>query len=843
VFVTLALAPAGWAGQTTVTPAQTSSPPVTISAAERALAEGRLADALDDLGDCVPDDELACVIRGRVAVAKGDTAAAVQHFRRPLSAAPGGEAALELGLLLTRTGQSPEARPILEAVVAATGQRTDDAAALTRAGRALQGLGQARAANAHFRGALRASPDDPRIHTAWGELFLEKHNTAEAVRTFRDALKLDAKWVPARLGLAHALADSAPAEARRTAAEVLETAPKNVEARLLTATLDLDEDDRDGAKRLIDEVRDINPSSGEAAALAAAIATIEDRTEDASREIARAQRAGPARVDVYRIIGERLARQYRFDEAVAHLKKAVEIAPDNARAQATLGLHLLRTGDEDAARAALDRAFERDPFDIVTYNLLSMLDTLGGFETVRAGDLVVRLPPKDSALLKRYLIPLAEQALKTLSTRYQHRPEGPILVEVFSRHDDFAVRTLGLPGMIGALGACFGRVVTLDSPRARPPGTFNWMATLWHEMAHVVTLQMSRQRVPRWLSEGISTYEETRANPAWGAEGQFGFVEALARKEVLPIAELNAGFSDSRTIGRAYFQSSLVVAHIVEQYGEPALQAYVGAFGKGLDEEQALESALDVNMKGLQRGFDAWLAKRYGPVVSALVPVEADLPAAGAGVEALQRAAAAHAGSFRVQLTLGRRLIEAKAYDAAHEALERAATLVPFAGGPDSPRALLARLAIETDAPEEAVGHLEALLAHDHMSLEPVRQLLSLARERGDRPRLELAAKRLIEIAPFEADVHTALGRLALERGDLDDAVRELQAALDATPPDLAAAHTDLAEVHWMAGRPADTKRHAIAALEVAPRFERAQELLLKVVDGESPEKREPLDR
>ena len=73
---------------------------------------------------------------------------------------------------------------------------------------------------------------------------------------------------------------------------------------------------------------------------------------------------------------------------------------------------------------------------------------------------------------------------------------------MFPKHDDFAVRNVGLPGMIGALGACFGRVVTLDSPRARPPGDFNWGATLWHELAHVITLQMSKNRVPRWLTEG-----------------------------------------------------------------------------------------------------------------------------------------------------------------------------------------------------------------------------------------------------------------------------------------------------------------------------------------------------
>ena len=61
--------------------------------------------------------------------------------------------------------------------------------------------------------------------------------------------------------------------------------------------------------------------------------------------------------------------------------------------------------------------------------------------------------------------------------------------------------------MIGALGVCFGRVVTMDSPQRTPPGEFQWEATLWHELGHVITLQMSNQRVPRWLTEGISVYE------------------------------------------------------------------------------------------------------------------------------------------------------------------------------------------------------------------------------------------------------------------------------------------------------------------------------------------------
>src|SRR5690606_8492198 len=138
---------------------------------------------------------------------------------------------------------------------------------------------------------------------------------------------------------------------------------------------------------------------------------------------------------------------------------------------------------------------------------------------------------------------------------YGFTPDAPVLLEIFPRHDDFAVRNVGLPGMIGALGACFGRVVTLDSPRARPPGTFNWTATMWHEMAHVITLQMSKNRVPRWLTEGISEFEEQRARPSWGRKMDLAFADALERGETLPLEDLNAGFMSPDTISLAYGQA------------------------------------------------------------------------------------------------------------------------------------------------------------------------------------------------------------------------------------------------------------------------------------------------
>ena len=75
-------------------------------------------------------------------------------------------------------------------------------------------------------------------------------------------------------------------------------------------------------------------------------------------------------------------------------------------------------------------------------------------------------------------------------------------------------------------------------------------------------------------------------------------------------------------------------------------------------------------------------------------------------------------------------------------------------------------------------------------------------------------------------------GRAAVRAKDATVAVREFKVALAVGPPDRASAHCDLAEGYLLAGKPADAKKEALAALEIAPTFERAQEILLKAIEG-----------
>jgi tetratricopeptide (TPR) repeat protein len=813
---------------TAQSPRRPSSP---IQAATRALVEGRYdeVDALTDKLDARDPNVVA--IKARAAIARGRHAPAEALLRPVAARAPSSEAALELGLLQRMLGRADAAS--LLGKVAALADTSDDPTEVARGARALRALGRFQEANAAYRDASSAAPGDAAIQTAWGELFLEKLQTADALKSFQLALQVDPKWTPALLGSARALADDNPPQAVALAKRALEVNPSSVDAQVFLAEQAVDAGRHDAARQALEKAFAVNPSSLDAHALLAAIAYVEDKPQDFEAEVARTLAIAPNDGDVYRAAGELAAHNYRFDEAVALTRRALALDSGDVRALADLGVQLLRTGDEPGARVALEASFKADPYNRLILNLLTMMDGLDKFVTVRDGDLVMRLHKDEAPVLQEYAVPIAHQALNTMSARYGFTPRGPILIEIFPKHDDFAVRTVGLPGMIGALGVCFGRVVAMDSPKARPPGEFQWEATLWHELGHVITLQMSNQRVPRWLTEGISVYEEKRARPEWGREMDVAFAGMLNRGETLKLRDLNAAFQNPNTISLAYYQASLLVDHLMTAYGQPGLNKLLRTYGQGLDTDAALKAALNTDLDQLQVGFDQTVEQTFGAMRRAM--------AMPTGVEDLRKTptaelemlAEANPRSFPVQAALGRALRADRQIDEAMRAFERAAALVPAAGGRDSPHDQMAAMALEKKDRARGMAELTALVAVDFNNVEAARVLAQLMRQENveDPAKLRPVYQRIAAIDPFDADAHSMLGKFAMQRNEPDEASREFRTVIALGPVDRAAAYTDLAESYFNGGKRAEAKKQTLAALEIAPSYERAQGLLLKLVD------------
>jgi cellulose synthase operon protein C len=802
-------------------------PPATdpFAAARKALSLGQYEQVASLLGNS--NDPRAIALRARIDVDHGRYAEAEKLLASVAASAPGSDAALELGRLQLYLGKRTEGMRTLERLISASPQNT--AADLVRLGEAERALGQFQQANADFRQANSLAPDDVAANIGWGEVFAEKYNRSDAAKSFQAALKVDPDNVQAKVAMAALMVDTNPPAARELIGEALKLNASYVPAHVLIAQVALDDGKRDEAKESLRKALAVNPNSLEGRSIDAAIAFLEDRTNDFNTKVADILKINPRYGEVYRLAAEVSSHNYHYIEAADFARRAVMTDPEDASASAALGLQLLRTGDEPGARVALERAFKGDPYDVVTYNLLSMMDSLDKFVTVRDTDVVVRLSADEAPVMRDYVVSFAKSSLEKLSQQWDFKPKGPILVEMFPKHDDFAVRTMGLPGMIGALGVCFGQVVVFDSPKARPPGEFSWQETLWHELTHVITLQMSNNRIPRWLTEGISVWQEAQARPDWGRETQVPFAQALDQNKILKLKELNEGFQDPEKIVLSYYQASLVVDHLVKTYGHPKLQALLKAYGRGLDTDAALKEAYGVTLEQVQTGFDAALERDFGALRRSLKRMEIPRDAT---VDQLATLAQSNPDSFGVQMRLADARQKAGDHAGAIRALEQAANLAPGIQGKQNPNLLIAQVALENKDTKRAIEALDAFLKVDGNDIDAARQRAQLLEPLGDTARTAAAYARVIDADPFDSHAQTMVGRAALQRKDAPGAIRAFRAALAAKPADAAVAHYDLAQAYLAAGQNAEAKTETLAALEIAPSFEPAQSLLLKIVGG-----------
>jgi tetratricopeptide (TPR) repeat protein len=807
--------------------------------ADVAFREGRFDEVERLLRNATDPRSLA--LRARAMIRRGQYPQAEALLTKPAAASPTSDAALELGLLQFTLGRRADARRTLNRLLDGLSPPKGPAEFI-RFGHAARAIGDEAQSGAErdgsyedartaFQEAAALSPNDPDINIALGELFIGAYDPAEAVRYFQIALKQDGNRPAALVGFAKVAIDQNPPDARAALERALKANANYEPAHLLAAQIALDDRRREDAEAAIGRALAINPNSFEARSLDATLAYLEGRTADFERKVKEVLALHPTYGEIYRVVAERAARNYLFDDAVELARRGIAIDPDNTRAHADLGLHLMRTGDEPSARASLERAWERDPLDQTTFNLLDLLDRLDKFEVVQEGNLIVKLEPGEAPVMREHLPFLAREALDALQKRWNFKVPGTVLVEMFPRHDDFAVRTLGLPGMIGALGACFGRVVTIDSPRARRPGEYNWQPTLWHELAHVITLQLSGNRVPRWVSEGISVWEERRARPEWGREMEVDFAEAIEQGKVLKLETINEAFSDPTLISLAYHQASEVMEHLAATYGDASLAVMLRAYGRGLETEEAFKEAFKVGVADVQKSFETVLEKKYGPIRAAMRTPKVEAKKT-LDVEALKALASANPSAFVIQMALGKALAEAKDFVGAIAAFERAAKLVPMATGADNPNRMIAAIAQEQNDTARAITALEAVLRVDHADVESARALAPLVETLGDPARTFDVYQRLVNVDPFEASANATLGRLALQRKDLPLAIRSFRTVLATNPPDRATAHTDLGEAYLLSGRFNEARTQLLAALEIAPAFERAQDLWLRLTDG-----------
>jgi tetratricopeptide (TPR) repeat protein len=236
----------------------------------------------------------------------------------------------------------------------------------------------------------------------------------------------------------------------------------------------------------------------------------------------------------------------------------------------------------------------------------------------------------------------------------------------------------------------------------------------------------------------------------------------------------------------------------------------------------------------MQDDFDRFNEREFGKLQVALKepPEGVDLPKMP--LDELKAYAARNEDNYIAQMALGVQLRRAGDLDGAVAAFRKAAALVPQASGDDSANGMLADLLLEKKDTAGAIQALQGLVAADFNNVEAARKLASLMRDANvtDPARLDPVYQRIVAIDPFDAESRAAYGRVLMKENKPDAAVREFKAVVAMNPVDQAAAHTDLAESYFQVGNRAEARKQTLAALEVAPSYERAQDLLLKLAEA-----------
>lgn len=689
-----------------------------------------------------------------------------------------------------------------------------------------------------FNPAQQANPELRETWLAKGELALDKNDFALAAITFTAALKKFPDDADMLNGLARAYQPSARGKMLELSQTALEKNENHVPSMLLLTDHLVDAEEYAEADTMLARALKVNPSHPEVWSYKAVLAHFQNdaAAEAAARENALKYWKNNPRVD--HLIGTKLSQKYRFAEGAACQRQALAFDPGFLPAQMQLAEDFLRLGRETEGWMLAENVHKQDAYDVTAYNLVTLRTTMQKFQTLTNADFVLRMSPHEAALYGDRAMALLGKAKLALTEKYGIALESPTIIEIFPEQKDFAVRTFGMPGNPGFLGVCFGRVVTANSPASQGGHPANWEAVLWHEFCHVVTLQLTKNKMPRWLSEGISVYEELQQNPAWGQTMNPQYRGMILGDELTPVGELSSAFMSPKSdlhVQFAYYQSSLVVEYLVGKYGFASLKSILRdlANGVGINDAIAKHTA---PMSQVEKEFAAFAkakAQALGPGLDWQKPGEAGTRFRTLGLPDVKLVMSDDdsAKNYWVLMESAAKMISDKQWEAAKAPLKTVIDLYPDQSGQNNAYAMLAAAHRGLNETTEERAALEKWAAQESDALDAYSRLMELAQTDRDWSAVTQNAERFLAVNPLLPQPYRFLASASEELGQTTQAIDAYQRLLLLDPADPADVHFNVARLMRLNNN-AGAKRHALQALEEAPRFRDAHRLLLELAQA-----------
>jgi tetratricopeptide (TPR) repeat protein len=736
----------------------------------------------------------------------------------------------------------------------------------------------------------------PEIDVALARIYLDRFRAhGDARLEFQEALRKRPGYLPALVGLNETYSGyRKPEEAKAALDRAATFNPSHPDVLAVRAAEDLENFQLDRAGEKIERGLRATPNHKRLSSLAAARDLLAGRKAEYERRMAAILEIDPTYGEAYRIAAGVLNERRRWPEALELMSRAIEIDPKDPALLDDHARYALYLGQNALAEESLKKADSLDSAGTHwRNNIWKLLRRIGRrYTTVDTDKFAVRLDTEDLPALSKIVLPFLERSYAILAPKYGYTPEGVaaerhrMLIEVFKHHEDFSVRTFGFDGL-GALGVCFGPFIAMDAPNALPPGTFSWARTFHHELAHTMTLGLSKGRVPRWLTEGLSTFEEAEFEPSWTRGMDRELFDAYHTNDLLGVLEFDAAFTTPRIIF-AYYQGGLEAAYLARTFGLDKVIQALRLFGEDLAHEDVFKRAFGATAAEIDEGFRKDVAARIapmkmqpryraeirermeaawkkGPVDALLVPLAwarfqakklADAEALLA--EAQKRGIAdprlllleariaeqmgrtdraesllreiekAGLRDFDLAFDLALRAEKAGRPEEAMEKYRLATECFPTNPDKKGPRVALARLLRGGGRTAEAIALLEEHLRHSPEDLESRRAVIEAKRASDDRQGALAHLDQYVLVHPLDDEIHLMRAGILLDLGRHEDALLAAECAGETagTPAAKAAAGVAAARALIGLGRKEDARMRLEEALRAAPQHAAARELL-----------------
>jgi len=673
-----------------------------------------------------------------------------------------------------------------------------------------------------YGGALRADKDYWPAEYQTGRLLLEKYNNPDALKAFEKVLTINPNAPEPYIGKALMVIERLELrEAEDLIERALKSNPNHPEALRLRADLHLFAGDYPAALKELDTARKVNPRDEETLGRVAACLLLQKKNADFDALVQEVTKHDQSPAVFYHQLGERLEERRHYEDAEKYYKKAIELRDNIAWPLNSLGLLYMRMGDEKEARKVLDKANDLDPFNARVLNTIKVLDHLGKYETLKTEHFELRFDEKNDGAFARFIADYLEEIYADLAKKFDYRPKGPILIEVFKTHEMFSGRVVALPDL-HTIGACTGRMFAMVSPHGkrgtRQMAPFNWARVLRHEMVHIFNLEQTHFLVPHWYTEGLAVINEGFPRPQpWNAL----LLKRVPAGELMNLDNIDLGFMRPRSPedwSMAYCQSQLYVEYLKLKFGDKAVGELLAAYRDGLDTAAALEKVCKVDKEAFEKGYRAYLDE----VVKG---IKSKPPEKALTFSQLREAVKKDPDNADLKARL------AEAYYTRDKAEARKLAKEVLGAKANHPLAsyVLGRLAEAAGDKEEAIKLLEAGLDRNNPEPKLLRELAKAYYNAGQFDKAADTAELGRKVEPYERQWLVELARIYAQTNDRDKQIAVLK-DLVPTDADDFDNRKRLAKMLLEAGKNDEAERYGRQALEIDFRDKEAQDLYEKAL-------------